>query len=371
MYKCVFCDTDIIPNQNESVEHIIQNALGGKYKSKKVTCNKCADELSKSKVDNELIKQFQFYTTHLDIKRDRGKNQDIKATGKDSEREYIVEPGGKPVIYKPLTTETCKEDGTICFHTESGNRKQAINEIKRIKSKYKLDISDEKIIEIINNTPIQKSYVEPLHFQTIFGGKEAFRGVVKNILLFIKDRKPSLEIPKTEIISFLKGNGNYEKVSLYYPEKDIISKSDGEVYHSIVVKSYPKEALLIGFLELFSIGSFICVLSESINEDIQEIYVYDVLNCNEITDYNINLPMILKNNIKDHLDYPKHAQEYGKRVTNKGMNILKTITDKQRSYYIREIILKHCPEGEIFTKERLTNISNEIAELVVNQLLNK
>ena len=45
--KCIFCRTDLL-DSNISEEHIIQNALGGKLKSKNVICKTCNGDFGES-----------------------------------------------------------------------------------------------------------------------------------------------------------------------------------------------------------------------------------------------------------------------------------------------------------------------------------
>lgn len=71
--KCYVCDKEIT-SENETEEHILLNAIGGKLKSKKLICKGCNSDLG-NKIDNSLARQLNPIANLLDIKRDRGNPQ--------------------------------------------------------------------------------------------------------------------------------------------------------------------------------------------------------------------------------------------------------------------------------------------------------
>ena len=75
MKKCYICCEELTKD-NDSVEHIIPNAIGGKLKSKELICKKCNSKLGYS-MDNELAEQLEFFCNFLNIDRERGKPNDI------------------------------------------------------------------------------------------------------------------------------------------------------------------------------------------------------------------------------------------------------------------------------------------------------
>ena len=46
MNNCYLC-RQVLSKENESVEHIIPNSIGGRLKSKKLLCKKCKDKKEK------------------------------------------------------------------------------------------------------------------------------------------------------------------------------------------------------------------------------------------------------------------------------------------------------------------------------------
>lgn len=70
MYTCYVCD-DILNSENETVEHIVLNAIGGKLKSRRLICRDCNSKFG-SKIDTELAKQLSSFCTLLNIQRESG-----------------------------------------------------------------------------------------------------------------------------------------------------------------------------------------------------------------------------------------------------------------------------------------------------------
>ena len=96
---CYHCDI-LLTNENESVEHIIPNAIGGRLKSKKLLCKSCNSLLGEL-YDSELCKSLMVISGVLDIKRQKGVTQDIKNVRSDSGRLYNLVNGRHPVPIAP------------------------------------------------------------------------------------------------------------------------------------------------------------------------------------------------------------------------------------------------------------------------------
>lgn len=66
---CYYCGCDIT-DENKSLEHILQNALGGKIKSNYILCATHNDLLN-VEIDKEFVKKFEIITEGLKIKKER------------------------------------------------------------------------------------------------------------------------------------------------------------------------------------------------------------------------------------------------------------------------------------------------------------
>ncbi|MBK8089045.1 MAG: hypothetical protein IPK31_14495 [Chitinophagaceae bacterium] len=101
--KCYICQVDIT-STNETEEHIILNACGGRLKSKDLLC-KNHNSLFGESFDSELAKQTNDLANLLLIKRHRGEPQAIKGKLESTGEDYYLQYGGKPVMTKPIINE--------------------------------------------------------------------------------------------------------------------------------------------------------------------------------------------------------------------------------------------------------------------------
>ena len=94
--RCFICGI-LLTDTNSSDEHILLNALGGRLHSRSLLCKRCNEEIGRS-VDEELANELNFFSSFLDIPRQRGKNLIIRT----ADEKYDLLPGGTPVLRKPI-----------------------------------------------------------------------------------------------------------------------------------------------------------------------------------------------------------------------------------------------------------------------------
>ena len=92
---CYLCG-EMLTSENESEEHIILNALGGRYKSKKLLCKNCNNK-SGTYWDAILANQYHFFTSVLELDLERGKTLALKMK-EENGVEYILKNGISPEL---------------------------------------------------------------------------------------------------------------------------------------------------------------------------------------------------------------------------------------------------------------------------------
>lgn len=121
MKECYICCEELTKD-NDSVEHIIPNAIGGKLKSKELICKKCNSKLGRS-TDNELAKQLEFFTNFLNINRERGKPNDIIFTEKGTNKEYRRKANGEFIQKNKVEVKEIIEGNKRILNIISTNKK--------------------------------------------------------------------------------------------------------------------------------------------------------------------------------------------------------------------------------------------------------
>ncbi|WP_158800619.1 HNH endonuclease [Pedobacter sp. L105] len=90
--KCYSCNNDA-----GSLEHVINNSIGGEIKSRDLLCNKCNIEFGAT-IDTELDKRIGYVGDLLGIGKDRGKSAPIIIMKSDSGLIKHVGPFMKPLF---------------------------------------------------------------------------------------------------------------------------------------------------------------------------------------------------------------------------------------------------------------------------------
>jgi hypothetical protein len=279
MIVCYRCQ-GIITDENESVEHVIPNALGGKLKSKKLLCNVC-NPFYGNTIDKELANSVKEMCNFLMIDRERGEPQRIKGETKSGE-SYFLSVGGTPTKVKPEIKET-REGNQVNLKFTAGYEEQYRTIAKGFIRKYpQLTIED-----FSNARNVEDVYMtEPLNFKLHIGGPAVFRAVTKiAVNLFILGGGDPEHI--LHLLPFLDGKLSESEaknfVWLHYPEDPLHRYLEGEVSHVVQIIGNPEERLLYAFVELFNNQSFIIKLNDQYDGDrISESYAYDLLKRIEI-----------------------------------------------------------------------------------------
>ncbi|WP_124221421.1 HNH endonuclease [Aquisalibacillus elongatus] len=220
--ECYVCNNDLT-KENETEEHIILNAIGGKLKSKKLVCKDCNSKFG-FEIDNILAEQLNPIANLLDVKRDRGQPRSIKGTYQN--KEILIEPGGKMKLARPYFDLDKNH-----FKIQTSSTKQARQVLNGLKRKYKqIDIE-----ENLNNAKRNKSYLPSVTININFGGENTSRALCKmavNYFIFNGGNRNEIK----HLLPFINGEKAEEEVEVYYfyPKSEVFNKGDNDIYHSLI-----------------------------------------------------------------------------------------------------------------------------------------
>lgn len=269
---------ELLSDENESLEHIIPNALGGHLKSKQLVCSEINTGMF-SKLDAELCKRIEIAKL-IKFKRDDGKNQpEIIGTCSDG-LKYSVnnENRGKLLSLKPI--EHTDENGKKFLKFPLHQKAEIIS--ARLK---KNPLLKEEDIEIRIENDDKLNQLDFQYGLNIATSTDSFRAVAKIATNFYilknGDKKYILDI-----VDFIKGGENTSKINLgyFYPEEFLSFKlGDNEVSHILYLKSCKKEKILYCYVELFNCHCYMVVLNPNYaGPEIDETYIWDLVNSKEI-----------------------------------------------------------------------------------------
>ena len=264
--------------ENESLEHIIPNGLGGHLKSKRLV-SKAINTGIFDKIDAELCSSLEL-SFLIKFKRDRGNQPEIIGTSTDG-LKYAVNSDrvGKLLPIKPFE------------YTDDHGKKY---------KKFPLFQKDEIIASILKKSPdldretIEKRFhssyepkdekIEYKNGLNIITSIDCFRAIAKiatNFFILNNGSKNYI----LDTIDFIKG-GDLSKIKLgyFYPKKFLDYKfENNEVSHILYLKGCSKEKILYCYVELFNCHCFMVILNQNYSgPEIEEIYIWDLLHAKEL-----------------------------------------------------------------------------------------
>ena len=357
MAKCVFCNVELTA-ENSANEHIIPNALGGRLKSSSLDCIKCNSEFGED-CDNALAKDMNPLANILGIERERGEPQPIE--GLMQGKKVRLDAEGKPEFGKP-EHEVKKDGNSTQIRVKARSMDEARRMIEGLARKYPINVD-----EAMKAAQLQQEYLpEPIEFKFAHGGDDTFRAVAKMAYLYLKLALPARALDReAELIESIKGTRENRSVSFLTGER-IVDPAPGQVLHSIVIKSYPAERLLVAYVELFSVFTFVVLLSEDCGQDIFEHYVFDPLERQELSSARFQLPNLDRKKLTALLDtLPSPAASIQSRVAG----FFKIANERRHKALFDAIIeralartLMRHPIGTTVTPEMMAELSAAVME---------
>lgn len=245
MATCFKCGVELA-EQNNSAEHIIPNALGGRLKSKSLLCKDCNSEFGKT-LDAELIKDFSGIATLLNIQRERGIVDSVEALAADG-TPLLISPTGKPSIKNPVFSEKQTQDAKDIHFSARSEREMAAF-IKSVVAKYP------QIDPVQMAAAVQRStgYIkDPVKISFKFGGANSFRSLLKIALEFRLLRAGS-PANLGALLTILTTSQDLFDIVFFSHDFDPFGVSEGDVVtHSISLVGSEEQGFVYAHIVLFS-----------------------------------------------------------------------------------------------------------------------
>lgn len=359
--KCALCDV-AITDDNDSKEHLIPNAIGGRKKIKGFICRDCNNS-SGDDWESELAKQLNPLSLFFSISRERGDvpSQVFETTGGDKLKLNV---DGCMDIEKPIYSEKPLESGA---GVQIQIRARSIPEAKRMLQGVKRKYPQVDLNELLDNAKSQSTYCsDMLNFNFSFGGHEAGRSIVKSALaLAVSSGIPAESC--IEAMSYLK-NEESEACFGYFYESDLIkNRPEGIPLHCVSIKGCRETQRVIGYVEYFGVQRVVLCLADSYEgEEISSTY-----SINPITGEELNLVVELNlssSEIREAYDYKKiprgSVEDAFGKVIPAGM---KASFEKEKDRVLNNAVkyaFENCgaKEGEMLMPEHVNKLTGLMME---------
>lgn len=357
--NCALCDC-ILSKENDSEEHIILQAIGGRKKVLGVLCKPCNDK-SGHNWDAPLTKILAPLCLMLNIKRERGTTPDqvfetIKgeAIRIRSDGTITIDKAGAKVIDK---------DGQKYLNVQARTTKEAKKLLKGKKRKY----PDLDIEQIMTNVEYQQTYLDdPIKISFEFGGPQAGRSLVKSALVLAATNGIEAKLCDTAL-NYLKCEDATPCFGFYYEKDLILNRPAQNIFHCIAVSGNAESGLLLAYIEYFCAQRVVICLSDSYaGANVHDCYAIDPMTGKELN-IKFHIPFTSEDitAIYEYKMIPEGAMQEAMRLPIK--LAAKLDFDRSRDRVINDVVdyaFKNCGavEGEFLTDEQKRKFSGLMAE---------
>jgi hypothetical protein len=271
--SCALCEIPFTP-ENDSREHVITNAIGGRKKIKGFICVACNN--GKGAVwDAELARQLNPICLQLGITREHGDvpAQAFKTMGGD---RYVREPDGKLRLAIPKLEKTQDGNGEQMKITA-----QNVSEVRRVINGLKRKHPHLDVDAIMARASQQSRYLKDLlNIELHFGGEVSGRSIVKSALAmaFAAGIPPTICEIACDYLRNPAANARWD----YFYATDLISnRPPGTPVHCVAIQG--RNGKLVGYVEFFGFRRMWVPLSDNYSgTPIQASYAIDPVSGKEL-----------------------------------------------------------------------------------------
>jgi hypothetical protein len=265
---CAKCGGEIAET-NDSEEHVINQAIGGRRTVRGLLHEDCNNEAGYT-WDAELARQLQPLSLHFGVKRQSGRAPRMRVTTTAGE-EMLLGPKGELAMIRPDVKRSPTPQGEN-FQVTTGSVEQARKWLEAKKRKnLRIDVEG-----TLAAAQVQRSYLQgAVRIDLGFGGELAGRSLVKSALALAYDAGISIDQCGDALNYLRKAVGT--PCFGYYYIGDLIAERPAETpLHCIAIEANPETGLILGYAEYFGIHrAVVCLGRGFVGEPAKAVYGID------------------------------------------------------------------------------------------------
>lgn len=250
---CVICVAPIEAS-NDSVEHVIPHAIGGRWKVKGFICRPCNSRTGES-WDSALTKQLEWLSSIIGVRRERGDTPNVPVSTMGGESLYLRSDGA--YIPRRPDVEEIANGSTFNLSISGRSMGEVRQHARALKKKY----PNAKIEEALAEMKMTRRYVEGgfnVRFQ--FGGRDANTSVIKTALAAAF----ALGIPPVTCdlaLAYLRTLHDPQPVH-FFLDRDLVSaRPDDRFLHIVSIQADPIRRRALAYIDYFGLWRSVVVLS--------------------------------------------------------------------------------------------------------------
>ena len=250
--RCVICD-DIISADNDSKEHVLTEAIGGRLKVKGFICRRCNNNAGRT-WDAQLASQLHPLSLMFGVERQRGSTPGLGITTTAGE-ELVINADGPFTLANPSFSKEAGPEG-VKIQIVARSMDEAKRMLAGVKRKYPTVDVDQILADAQMSTSYPKGLV---HHRLEFGGEVSGRSVVKSVLAMAHHAG----VPATacrDALDYLR-NSSAAPCFGYYQATDLVLDRPPEVpLNCVSVEANPDTGLILGYAEYFGVHRIVVCL---------------------------------------------------------------------------------------------------------------
>ncbi len=286
LFKCFFCNKE--SNTQFAVEHIIPQAIGGRLQTTDFCCTKCNSMYGKT-IDLDLINNFNFICTILNIKRDRKRPPDIFLKSLNTSEKFRITNSNK-ISRKKRIVKVSNNKLHIYYQSES-ELNESIEGFKKSGKILKLN-------KLTEGEPGEIRNFNKVSFKFYLGNSNVFRAIVKSAILFYLHKNGLQDFLSPHLKFYINNNKDALIVCPFYcKDSPVIKLEENKILHVLHLEGNSSSKQLYVVLLLFNVFKYIIFLDMNYQgPNMKETYSINILN-GKIEDltFDINLSRNFRN----------------------------------------------------------------------------
>ena len=274
---------------NDTEEHIIPNAIGGRKKVRGFICRSCNNDTG-SEWDDELARQLKPLSIYLGIKRQRGSVPSHNFPTASGLRIQVNADGTMTPAEPKIAVTT--EGNSTRISVAARSRKELRQVLKGFQRKYP-KIQDADIDKAMHGVRDNFHYSnDPIGIEARFGGVRAGRSLVKSALALVFDA--GIDPSQCDLaLNYLRNEEDEACFGYYYVRgRDLVVNRPAKLpFHCVHVVGCSTDSTMLGYIEFYGVWRMVLCLSETyVGKDFSRTYAIDPTTGGEL-DIVINLDL--------------------------------------------------------------------------------
>lgn len=366
MSECILCEVPLTA-ENDSEEHVIINAIGGRYKVKGVLCVRCNNGAGDT-WDCSLANDLHSLGLLVGVRRERGETPSMMIKNLEGD-QLLLHADGTMSPAKVEFKESQDSSGLVTIEFVARSLEETRKILKGVKRKYpKVDVESE-----ISKVDDKFVYLDsPLSLSMGFGGSLSGRSVVKSVLCFAVANGVSAK-DCWNARNYLTSESGEPCFGYWYARDMVLDRLVGLPLHCIAVSNRGTDGQLIGYAEFFGARRVVvCLATMYSGPPIHVVYSIDPRTSEHLS-VSCNLS-ITKDELRAAYDYekiPDGSIEAAFAPILRGAYLRSHERERERvigravDYAFKNL---GVAEGEILTNEDLWKLSSLVTEHMTTYL---